>query len=61
MIYINDNTKLADLLEKMLKPEKITEADLSDARDLIADLRSPRGQVSLVEDCSNTSQVDLFE
>lgn len=54
MIYINDNTKLADLLEKMLKPEKMTEADLSDARDLIADLRSPRGQVSLGEDCSNT-------
>lgn len=52
MIYINNNKKLADLLEKMLEPEKLTEADKVDAKDLIIELRSSSPEVSLVDDCS---------
>lgn len=52
MIYVNNNAKLADLLEKMLKSEKLTVIELNDVKDLIADLRSPRGEINLVEDYS---------
>jgi hypothetical protein len=51
MVYINDNNKLADLLEKLLKPETLTNADIVDTKDLITDLRSNKGEVSLVADC----------
>ena len=52
MIHINNNIKLANLLEKIIeKPETLTEADKVDTRDLIIELRSNNPEVILTDNC----------
>ena len=49
MVYIDNNGKLANLLETLLKKKEISNATLTDTKDLIAELQSPRGDVFLVD------------
>jgi len=49
MVYIDNNGKLANLLETLLKKKEISNATLTDTKDLIAELRSPRSDVFLVD------------
>lgn len=48
MVYVNNNEKLADLLENLLKKD-LKQSDITDARDLIIELRSPSSNVSLID------------
>ncbi len=48
MIYVNNNEKLADLLEDLLK-KKPKEESTSDARDLIIELRSQNSDIFLMD------------
>ena len=49
MIYIDNNEKLATLIEKLIVPGKATELEIIEAKELISDLRSPHGDVHLVD------------
>jgi len=48
VIYVNNNEKLADLLERLTTLIAPSQLDFNDAKDLIHELRSPRGEISLV-------------
>ena len=53
MIYVNNNKKLADLLETLLKPEKVTNVEINEAEELISELRSHRADIVLAPRVSN--------
>ena len=48
MIYVDNNNKLATLIEKLLEPESVTPVEKTEANDLIHELRSTHGDVHLV-------------
>lgn len=48
MIYIDSNEKLADLLEKLVNKDPNAMA-MMDAKELIVELRSSQGEVSLYD------------
>jgi hypothetical protein len=48
MIYINNNEKLADLLEDLLKKD-VSNTTIIDAKDLIVELRSSDSEVVLLD------------
>lgn len=48
MIYVDNNKKLATLIEKLLDPENVTEMDKVEANDLVHDLTSTHGDLHLV-------------
>lgn len=53
MVYVDNNEKLASLLEKLLDKDR-NHSTIADAKDLIFELRSPRGDVTVLNKDSLT-------